>query len=206
VFSTTAPKRGFATKAAEHDALLCEQEDAVRAVNFPLSGRWVSTECMDASTARLSTVSLSSLHAFAGPETSNSGRDVSVPTMRARFLCWHVPEACFKVLASMFVDTMFIASILLGTHPDFGFTCAYTIVVPCCLVAVALAAQAASIILASVLGVATVEISADGRFWKVERSLTSPPFRLMAPLDSCVLWRTRVVAEGSTDDLQGCEV
>jgi hypothetical protein len=92
VLTTTVRRRKFAMKAADQDSLLREQQHEVRAVNFPLRGRWVSTDKVDASTARLSTVSLSPMHASAASKTPDS-RDVSVPTMRARFLCCHVPFA-----------------------------------------------------------------------------------------------------------------
>jgi hypothetical protein len=206
VFATTVLSGNIAMKAAEQDALLCEQQDAVRAVNFPLGGNWVSIDKIDATTARLSTVSLSPMHAFVASETLNSGRDVSVPTMRARFLCLLVPNVCH--ISMLYATVMFIVAYwaVMFAYSSVGSSRMYTNVLPYWCLALYLCMWGADMLGSSVRAVAGLEISPDGRFWKIERSLTSPPFQNGAPLERYAMWWTRVVAEGSMDDLQGCEV
>jgi hypothetical protein len=199
-------------KGSEYETLWNGYEEVVRTVNFSREGRWVSIECMDAREVQLSAVSLSSMHALAASEASDSGRGVSVPTMRARFLCWHLPNAC---LHRMFYPSVMIILIVISIITFWALMfalqsgdvfCTSQNLFPYCLVAGAVCVHGAAVLGMSVRAVASVEISPDGKFWKVERSLTRPPFQQGAPLESYALWWTRVVAEGSTEDLQGCEV
>jgi hypothetical protein len=199
-------------KGSEYETLWNGYEEAVRTVNFSREGRWVSNECVVACDVQLSGVSLSSMHALAASEASDSGRGVSVPTMRARFLCWHLPNACLHRM--FYPSVMIILSVIssitywalmyaLGSGEVY---CTYTNLFPYCFIAVVVCTHGAAALGMSVRAVASVEISPDGKFWKVERSLTRPPFQQGAPLESFALWWTRVVAEGSTEDLHGCEV
>jgi hypothetical protein len=95
---------------------------------------------------------------------------------------------------------------ILYAHPFVEGSCTYMQVLPYWLLALELCMHGAAMLSLSVRAVASLEISPDGRFWMIERSLTSSPFQKGAPLESYALWWTRVVAEGSTDDCQGCEV
>jgi hypothetical protein len=209
VFAAVSGKRKLKLAEVEHDAMLTHQQDAVRAVNFEVNGRWCSSDCPHFTAARNTKVSLSNVHACM--DDVSTVQDRSKSTAHVDFLCHHklIPVVGGLVY---WVTIVGLATVLFKpSYPQSTASCMPEVLWQCMLIALLFASLAGFYLVMNLKLVVRVEVSLSRRQWKVQKYLASPPLHLISvwrgmPLHTFIHRCTFVVAEGSTEDLMGCEV
>lgn len=209
--ATISAKGKFPMSVDQHNELLSQQKDAIRAVNFQQGGSWRSSDALDASTARTTKVTVHPMHAYMTGGANHAMHDGSKDAMHVKFLGVHVPTTCMCVLALILISEGAVILSILPSHADKQGSCMHAVIWQCMLLLFAVVSGWAFAVAGHMRRVVCMEVSPCGSFWKIQRSVASPPLNTVsmwksAPLDSYIMRWTGVVVEGSTADLSGCEV
>ena len=210
-FASISARGKFPMSVEQHNALLTQQNSAVLSVNFQRGGIWVSSDSLDASTARLTKVSVHPMHAYMTGSDVDAMHDSNKGTMHVKFLGIHAPTTCMIALCLLVVAEGAMFLIILPSHPDAHGSCMHAMIWQFMLLLAAECIVVVMAVLVHMRRVVCMEVSPCGRFWKLQRSVASPPLNILsmwkfAPLESYIMRWTQIVAEGFTDDLRGCEV
>lgn len=118
---------------------------------------------------------------------------------------------CFMAFLCVFIAELCAISAFEASFPAARGSCMQTIVFDSILFSFALLFLLCLSVVLRMKTIVSVEVSASGEFWKVHRALACPPLRDWSlwshqPLSMYVTRWTTVVAEGSLEQLRGCEV
>ena len=214
VFTNIAPrsKKSRLTQN-EHDALLKEQRIAVHTANFRRGDRWLSTGSVDASSVRPVVAYVSGDPLDDVTNTTTEILFTSSISAGVGALVWVLPGLVLAVLPVLFVYIalkLWIAWMTEEADSDV-LALMWRAMLLLLLIGVVVAL---SVLETNVRSVVRMEVSPSRRYWKVQRSLGRPVMRQcsgaklgsFANLKDYVMCWTQTVAQGSLDELLGCEV